>query len=144
MLFNSYGFLFVFLPLTLTGFFWLGRHSGLLAAAWLTLASLAFYGWWDWRFVPLLVASIAFNYVMGLVIARTHGRSRQRWFVIAVAADLMLLGYFKYAGHLVSSRVGGQWRQSATSFHCWYAKWPNYRQPHMSIVNAESLWRIDL
>ena len=103
MLFNSYGFLFVFLPLTLAGFFWLGRHSGLLAAGWLTLASLTFYGWWDWRFVPLLVLSIAFNYMMGLVIARTHGQSRQRWFVIAVAADLMLLGYFKYANLLVSS-----------------------------------------
>jgi alginate O-acetyltransferase complex protein AlgI len=76
MLFNSYSFLVVFLPITLAGFFWFGRTSGLLAAAWLTLATLAFYGWWDWRFVPLLLASIAFNYVMGMVIARARGRAR--------------------------------------------------------------------
>jgi D-alanyl-lipoteichoic acid acyltransferase DltB (MBOAT superfamily) len=103
MLFNSYPFLFVFLPLTLAGFFWLGRSSGTLAAAWLTLASLFFYGWWDWRFVPLLVASIAFNYMAGVAIARSTAAARKRWFVTAVAADLGLLAYFKYANLLVSS-----------------------------------------
>ncbi len=103
MLFNSYSFLFVFLPLTLVGFFWLGRRSTLLAAGWLTLASLTFYGWWNWRFVPLLIGSIAFNYVMGLVIARSREPSRRRWLVTAVAADLILLAYFKYADLLVDS-----------------------------------------
>src|SRR5450432_1688718 len=103
MLFNSYGFLFVFLPVTLFGFFWLGRRSTLLAAGWLTLASLTFYGWWNWRFVPLLIASIAFNYVMGLVIARAREPSRRRWLLAAVAADLILLAYFKYADLLVGS-----------------------------------------
>ena len=103
MLFNSYGFLFVFLPLTFAGFFWIGRSSDRLAAWWLTLASLTFYGWWDWRFVPLLVGSIAFNYVAGMTIARNAGRPRKRWFVLAIAANLLLLAWFKYANLLLSS-----------------------------------------
>ena len=45
MLFNSNAFIFVFLPLTLAGFFLLARISTQLAAAWLTTASLFFYGW---------------------------------------------------------------------------------------------------
>src|SRR4249920_2683858 len=63
MLFNSYTFLFLFLPIVLAGAFVLARYRTSLAVAWLVLASLFFYGWWSWRHVPLLVASIAFNYV---------------------------------------------------------------------------------
>jgi alginate O-acetyltransferase complex protein AlgI len=103
MLFNSYGFLFVFLPVTLVGFFLLARRGMTLAASWLTLMSLVFYGWWDWRFVSLLVASIAFNYVMGLAIARSTGRMRVAWFASAITVDLALLGYFKYANLLLGS-----------------------------------------
>jgi len=103
VLFNSFGFLLVFLPLTLAGFFVLARHSTLLAATWLTLASLVFYGWWDWRYVSLLLGSIVFNYAMGLAIARTAGRWRGIWLASAIAADLILLAYFKYANLLVGS-----------------------------------------
>jgi D-alanyl-lipoteichoic acid acyltransferase DltB (MBOAT superfamily) len=103
MLFNSFGFLFVFLPITLLGFFWLGRRSAWLAAAFLTLASIAFYGWWNWHFVWLLLASIIFNYVMGLVIASMTGRTRRYSFAVAVAADLLLLGYYKYANLAATS-----------------------------------------
>lgn len=87
----------------MVGFFWLGRRSAFLAATWLTIASLVFYGWWDWRFVPLLIASIVCNYRMGILIARADGRARAIWFAAAVAANLILLGYFKYANLLVSS-----------------------------------------
>ena len=103
MLFNSYEFLLVFLPLTLAVFFVLGRRSGRLAAAWLTLASLAFYGWWDWHFVSLLAISIALNYLMGMAIARSAHRTRRPLFVAAIVANLLLLGYFKYANLLVST-----------------------------------------
>ena len=61
MLFNSYIFLLAFLPVTPAGFFAIGRHSRSAAAAWLALASLEFYGWWDQRYVPLLLASISVN-----------------------------------------------------------------------------------
>jgi len=63
MLFNSYTFLFLFLPVTLAGAFILVRWRTSVAVGWLVLASLFFYGWWSWRHVPLLLASIAFNYL---------------------------------------------------------------------------------
>ena len=70
MLFNSYAFIFGYLPITLIGFFLLGRTSQRLAALWLAAASLFFYGWWDERYVGLLLVSIAFNFGAGYLIGR--------------------------------------------------------------------------
>ena len=62
MLFNSFSFLFFYLPIVLAGYFLLGRFARPLApAAWLAAASLFFYGWWDVRYLPLLLASITVN-----------------------------------------------------------------------------------
>ena len=47
MLFNSFTFLFLFLPVTAIGYFLLARKSQVRAAGWLALASLTFYGWWS-------------------------------------------------------------------------------------------------
>src|SRR3954454_1567844 len=68
MLFNSYSFIFVFLPIALAGYFWLGRSSNLAPVWWLALASLVFYSAGNWQFVPLLVGSIAFNYFIGWLL----------------------------------------------------------------------------
>jgi hypothetical protein len=54
MLFNSCPFIFVFLPMVLAGYFWLGRSSNLAPVWWLALASLVFYSVSNWQFVPLL------------------------------------------------------------------------------------------
>ncbi len=104
MLFNSYPFLLVFLPLTLAGFFLVARASHVGAAAWLALASLAFYGWWNPIYVVLLVASIVFNFVVGLAIVRSAGTPRARGLlIVGVATDLLLLGYYKYMDFFVSN-----------------------------------------
>ncbi|MBI3917635.1 MAG: MBOAT family protein [Betaproteobacteria bacterium] len=104
MLFNSYPFLFVFLPLALAGFFLLGRARPLLAAGWLALTSLVFYGWWNPVYVALLLASIVFNFVVGLAIVREAGTRRaRRLLAFGVAANLVLLGYYKYADFFVSN-----------------------------------------
>ena len=106
MLFNSYTFLFAFLPIVLAGAFALSRYRPNLAVAWLALASLFFYGWWSWRHVPLLLASIAFNFFAGDAIARRGGKNGALAFGLlagAVAVNLALLGYFKYAGFLVAN-----------------------------------------
>jgi len=104
VLFNSFEFLYVFLPLALIGFFVLGRRDGRLAAGWLTVASLAFYGWAAPRFVPLLVGSICFNFVMGRSIIRKKGDpAARRILVFAVAANLLVLAVFKYAKFFLTS-----------------------------------------
>jgi D-alanyl-lipoteichoic acid acyltransferase DltB (MBOAT superfamily) len=65
MLFNSYPFIFLFLPAVLLGYFALGRVGKLAPVIWLALASLAFYCFGDWRFVALLLGSIAFTTSLG-------------------------------------------------------------------------------
>ena len=107
MLFNSYEFIFLFLPVTLLVFFKLGQYNQRLAAAWLAAASLFFYAWWNPVFVGLLLASITFNYGIGMAIVRQIDRqseARKQWaLLIGVAANLVLLGYFKYFNFFVTS-----------------------------------------
>ncbi len=104
MLFNSYEFLLLFLPITLIGYFWIGAFNRVLAATWLGLMSLFFYGWWDVRYIPLLLASIVINFSFGKAIAgyatRPEGR---RLLVLAIVTDLGLLAWFKYAGFFARS-----------------------------------------
>jgi len=107
MLFNSYEFLFLFLPLTLVGYFALGKYSRRAANAWLAFASLVFYGWWSAPHVLLLLASVVFNFAAGAALARTKSADRRRLLLIAsVAIDLGALGYFKYANFLVDTLDG--------------------------------------
>jgi len=107
VLFNSHEFIFVFVPVALAGFFLIARLGARLAAAWLCLASLFFYGWWNPRYVALLVASTALNYVVGRAIGFrvAHGRAREarRILIGGIAIDLVVLGYFKYAGFFVQT-----------------------------------------
>src|SRR4051812_38211412 len=104
MLFTSPEFLFVFLPVTLTGFFLLGAASHALAIGWLTLASFVFYGYWSPAHTALLAASIVFNFIMGTMISRHRGERSAGWLLgFGVAVDLGLLAYFKYAGFIVGN-----------------------------------------
>jgi D-alanyl-lipoteichoic acid acyltransferase DltB (MBOAT superfamily) len=101
VLFNSFVFIACFLPVVLAGFLFLARGNHYrLTAAWLTAASLFFYGWWNPRYVPLLLASIVFNYVLGGMLAR---KPRKALLIFGVAANVVLLGYFKYTGFLVGT-----------------------------------------
>jgi len=84
MLFNSFSFLLCFLPVTLIVYFLAARRAPDLAIAWLALASLFFYGWWDVRYVPLLLASVLVNYGSSLCIRHRQGRARQLWLTAAV------------------------------------------------------------
>ncbi len=101
MLFNSYEYILLFLPLTAALYLWLHR-LGLSRAATLLLilASLYFYASWRLDFLPLLIGSILFNYALGRLLAN---RRAQRRFLLAlgVAANLLLLGIFKYADFFI-------------------------------------------
>ncbi len=118
MLFNSYEFIFLFLPVTLLGFFGIARTSHRLAALWLAAASLFFYGWWNPQYVLLLLLSITVNYALGYVIGhRRKGRGNQKStampiLAIAIGANLALLAYFKYANFFIATTndlTGASW-----------------------------------
>jgi alginate O-acetyltransferase complex protein AlgI len=106
MLFNSTGFLFLFLPIVLFVFFRLGRYSHRLAATWLTAASLFFYGWWNPAYIGLLLASVVFNYLIGYALARGNdigSPRRRRLLALGITGDLALLAYFKYANFFITT-----------------------------------------
>ena len=105
MLFSSYTFLFAFLPLVLIGSWSLeGKNARLV---FLTLASWVFYGWWDWRYLPLLIASTGLNYAAGLLIARADDPSRRKLLLtVSISINVALLGYVKYTDFFLNSLQG--------------------------------------
>ncbi|PPT04932.1 putative poly(beta-D-mannuronate) O-acetylase [Geitlerinema sp. FC II] len=105
MLFNSYTFIFGFLPVALIGFFAINRWGyARLAIGWLVAASLFFYGWWNPPYLLLLLFSIAFNYAVGRFLSRdTLTASVRKWGLVGgIAVNLALIGYFKYANFFAS------------------------------------------
>lgn len=101
MVFSSSVFLFGFLPLALAGFALLARgESRVPAAAWLLLASLFFYAYWNIAHLPLLIGSVSVNFLLGEWLARARSRAL---LALGVVFNLGLLGYFKYAGFFADS-----------------------------------------
>ena len=107
MLFNSYSFIFLFLPTVLLGFFWLARSSHTFAAAWLALSSLFFYGYWNPAYVGLLLGSIACNYAFGLWIAKAgvknNATQKKHLLIVALILNLILLAYYKYTNFFINN-----------------------------------------
>jgi alginate O-acetyltransferase complex protein AlgI len=112
MLFNSYEYLFLFLPLTLIVYFLLNRTRYIVVAKlWLILASLFFYSWWNIKYLPLMISSIVFNFVIGkycaddkLKVNLWKVNLNNKFFLICgIAGDLILLGYFKYADFFINN-----------------------------------------
>jgi alginate O-acetyltransferase complex protein AlgI len=102
MLFSSYVFILCFLPVTLAGWWFLRGTSTRLI--FLTAASYFFYGWWDWRFLPLMIASTTVDYIAGGKIARSDSEPvRQRWLICSLTFNLAILGFFKYYGFFADS-----------------------------------------
>jgi alginate O-acetyltransferase complex protein AlgI len=105
MLFNSFIFLFGFLPCTLLGWWLLPRRT--LRLAFLTGASWFFYAWWDWRYLPVLIGATSVDYVAGLWISRTEDEARRRLLLaVSLSTNLGILAYFKYAGFFVDTLDG--------------------------------------
>jgi alginate O-acetyltransferase complex protein AlgI len=108
MIFNSWAFL-IFLTVVLSGYFFLGRRwrwQNLLLLA----ASYVSYGYWDWRFLGLLIGMTAVNYLAGRAISRQpedNGslRKKRLYLGLAIAFDLLVLGTFKYFNFFDQSLV---------------------------------------
>ncbi len=105
MLFNSYGFVFVFLPATIAGYFLICRARHAFAAQlWLVTASFVFYAYWNPIYLPLLMASIGFNYCISQIIFADGKNQRARIGLFAgIFVNLLLLGYFKYTNFFLQN-----------------------------------------
>ncbi|MFA6288640.1 MAG: MBOAT family O-acyltransferase [Opitutaceae bacterium] len=119
MLFNSYFFLLVFLPVSLLGFHLLARKHWSWAITWLIGVSLAFYAWWNpnpaqpWSpfYLTLILASCTVNYWCGrLIHGLRAGHVRLLLLTTSVSVNLLLLVYYKYLG------LFSKWSQSFTGY----------------------------
>ena len=105
----------VFFLLVFTGN-WLLMPRPRLWKPFILLASLVFYGWWEWRFVLLLALSAVANQLFATAIERAAGAAARKWLLAAaVAVNLGVLGWFKYYGFFVTSVVNflGMFRLNA-------------------------------
>jgi alginate O-acetyltransferase complex protein AlgI len=102
MLFNSGIFLKFFAGFLLL--YWLVRNNLRARNILIVGASYLFYGWWDYRFLGLILLSSAMDYAVGLGIARqTDAGPRKTWLALSITANLGILGFFKYYDFFVTS-----------------------------------------
>ena len=121
MLYNSYEFIFLFLPITLICFYQLGKRGyEKFALLWLVLASFLFYGRWNPNYLIFLLTSLGVNYGFGrtiysqfrTVITNKFVINDQFFLTCGIVFNLGLLAYFKYANFFVDSingLVGSNW-----------------------------------
>ena len=116
MLFNSYEFIFAFLPITFFIYFYL-NHKRLTQAAkgFLVFASLFFYSWWDIAYLPLILSSILFNYLIGTTLSKSSENnkiglnktfSKKSILIFGIVCNIALLGYFKYTNFFLENFNG--------------------------------------
>lgn len=114
MVFSSYIFLFVFLPITCAVYFVLPFKAKNI---WLLLSSLAFYSWNNPRYTLILLASIIINWGSGLIMCRV--KARKNVLVISVILNIGILLYYKYANFIVDNlsvfypALGESWNRIA-------------------------------
>ena len=105
MLFNSYAYIFLFLPVTfVTYYFLLRRRQVVFAKVILVFASLFFYSWWSINYLPILIFSLLFNFIIGNVIQRgIHAGNRKIILLFGIISNLSVLAYFKYANFFIEN-----------------------------------------
>ncbi len=107
MIFSTYRFIFLFLPVTSFGYFILNRFRYYsVAKIWLIIASLYFYGQGSPAFFPFFLASITGNYIIGTAMTRMEGSQtiqRKILLGIGLAGNIGLLGYYKYTDFFIEN-----------------------------------------
>ncbi len=107
MLFNSYPFIFAFLPLTFFIYFYLNsKRLTELSKGFLVFSSLFFYSWWNIAYLPLILCSMLFNYIIGVSLSKKQEHkkvSKKTLLLIGISINLLSLGYFKYSDFFISN-----------------------------------------
>jgi alginate O-acetyltransferase complex protein AlgI len=107
VLFNSFQFIFGFLPVTFIVFFLLNYFGKNTASRiWLVIASLFFYSWWNIIYLPLIISSMLVNFYVGFILQKVvfQNINKRKWvLILGVAFNILLLGYFKYFDFFISN-----------------------------------------
>ncbi|APY12404.1 membrane-bound O-acyltransferase family protein [Seonamhaeicola sp. S2-3] len=106
MLFNSFDF-FIFLPIVFL-LYWLVLNKYLkIQNLLLLIASYVFYGWWDWRFLSLILLSTLIDYFVGIQIFKNIENSKKKrlWLWVSMSFNLGILGFFKYFNFFIDSWI---------------------------------------
>jgi len=108
LLFNSYEFIFFFLPITFFIYFYLNKKRLTeVSKGFLVFASLFFYSWWNIAYLPLILVSMLFNYVIGKQLSRYEKKkkccSKKSFLIFGIIANLGLLAYFKYSDFFIKN-----------------------------------------
>jgi len=107
VLFNSYEYVLMFLPVSLILYFIFNRlFSKRVGVAWLVLASLFFYSYWNIKYLPLILVSTIVNYLTGSTLSRlavSDDPRRRILLILGLCFNLGLLGYYKYTDFFISN-----------------------------------------
>ncbi|ERN52013.1 MBOAT family O-acyltransferase [Alkalihalophilus marmarensis] len=105
MLFNSYEFLFVFLPIVFLFYFLFNRCGWIpFSKGWLVVSSLFFYSWWNVLYLPLILASMAMNFLIGrALVSDRKPEIRKALVTLGIIGNVALLGYFKYSDFFIGT-----------------------------------------
>lgn len=107
MLFNSIEFL-AFLPLVFLFYWYILGKNNTLQNIFLLVASYVFYGWWDYRFLGLIVLSTVIDYFVGLSLSKTTVKQhRKLLLIVSICSNLGILMFFKYFNFFVDSFITG-------------------------------------
>ena len=101
MVFSTYEFIFLFLPIVLIGYFLLGKlKSKKIQQIFLIIASLFFYGYYNVSYLAIILSSVLVNYGMSILINKQH----KKWLlVLGIIFNVLLLGYFKYSNFFIDT-----------------------------------------
>ena len=103
MIFNSYNFILIFLPISFIGFFLLSKVNRSYGITWLGFISIFFYSYWSLYSLPVLLISILMNYNIGKKIYTTTLKNKFNLLLVGVFLNLCLLSYFKYANFFIDN-----------------------------------------
>lgn len=107
MLFNSHEFIFIFLPFTFFIYFYLLNQRLVTGAkGFLVFASLFFYSWWNITYLPLILSSMLFNYVIGNSLNENFKKvkvSKKTLLTFGILVNISLLAYFKYTDFFIEN-----------------------------------------
>ncbi|MFP5470112.1 MAG: MBOAT family O-acyltransferase [Bacteroidia bacterium] len=103
MLFNSIEFA-IFLPIVFVIYWFIVSKNLTLQNSFIVLASYVFYGWWDWRFLSLILISSLVDYVIGIQFSKLSNQKKRKLLLFtSIAVNLLILGIFKYYNFFAES-----------------------------------------